>query len=195
MTDTANNMAHAQPETAEAQHAQTIGTLTEKWGWEALSTGFTAIPNALFYYLKRRRATPMERLVLLHLLRYWWRPGEWPYPSKRALAEEIGCGEKTVRRALAGLEKHGLIEIIERRREYDRNETNLYSLAPLVANLGHLAVAQMVEQNPERALILFPENLIVQGYQDKLRRQQFPEEWQREWDASWDRAIEMYGLP
>ncbi|HEX4326507.1 MAG TPA: hypothetical protein VH105_06785, partial [Burkholderiales bacterium] len=58
-------------------NAQSINVLTEKWGWETMSMGFTAVPNSLLSAMGRMNASPMEMVVLIQLFRYWWHPGEW----------------------------------------------------------------------------------------------------------------------
>jgi hypothetical protein len=142
--------------------------LKEKWGWKILTHGFTAVPNILLATMGAQKCTPMEFCVLVQLMRYWWRAGEWPHPSVGRLAEDIGCGPKTVRRAINGLVKGQIIERTQRRRAHDRSETNIYSFAPLVNQLDHAAVAAIADTDLKRAAVLFPTDPYVCERRDQL---------------------------
>lgn len=130
--------------------------IREKWGWKTMTAGFTAVPNTLLMMMGKQGCTPLEFTVLVQLMRYWWKPDEWPYPSVARLAEDIGVCDKTVRRALAGLAKSRIIQRIERRHDHDRSQTNLYSLAPLVTILEWETVKRTADADLKRACMLFP---------------------------------------
>lgn len=115
--------------------------LARKWSPEVISLGYTAVPDILLTHMGSLGLSPTELVLLLQLLRYWWTFEKLPFPSKRKLAQAIGCSEKNVQKVMKGLEERGFVLRLQRRRDCDcnRSESNLYSLDPLVAKLRALA--------------------------------------------------------
>jgi predicted transcriptional regulator len=125
-------------------------TLTKKWGEEIMAVGFTAVPDILLKRMAVLGITPMEMMVLLQILSYWWSAEQLPFPSKAKIAVAIGCHEKTVQQAITRLVKLGFIRRQERRRAEDRNESNIYDFSPLIEILKPEAVKEAAEQEAHR---------------------------------------------
>ncbi|HEY4374864.1 MAG TPA: helix-turn-helix domain-containing protein [Burkholderiales bacterium] len=125
---------------ARGHASKNHGDLAARWGERIFSQGFTAVPNVLLDGMGALDLTPTDLTVLTHLLKFWWTADEMPFPSKRRLAQDIGCGEKTIQKTIARLEKRGAVKRIMRKRASDRNESNIYNLWPLLDLLeAHLA--------------------------------------------------------
>lgn len=124
--------------------------LTKKWGEEVMALGFTAVPDILLKRMGRLNLTSTEFVVMLQVLSYWWFADQKPFPSKKKIAVAIGCTEKTVQKTMARLEKLGFINRIERRKEQDRNDSNLYDFSPLIAQLKPLAEEEIEILKAER---------------------------------------------
>lgn len=102
-----------------------------KWGKAIIKAGWTCIPNILIRRQKTLGIDSVDLNILLHLLTYWWEDENLPHPSKETLAKAIGVNASTIQRHIRRMEAGGLLRRIERRREGDRNDTNLYDLTPL----------------------------------------------------------------
>ncbi|GAB3768716.1 hypothetical protein GCM10028796_32700 [Ramlibacter monticola] len=107
----------------------------EKWGPATLAAGFTAVPSLLLAHLERLALDPLEMLLIVHLISFWWRAGSHPFPSKETLADRIGKSPTTVRRSMQRLERLGYVERISR----GHHDTNQYDLSGLVRALEKLA--------------------------------------------------------
>jgi len=77
-----------------------------------------------------------EKLVLLVLARHCDGRGVC-WPSKRVLVERSGLSRASVMRSLTCLERSGKLDRVDRRRERDRNESNLYRVrVPMAGGVG-----------------------------------------------------------
>jgi len=139
--------AQTQPQT-QAQDPNT--TLAQKWTPEVIALGYTAVPDLLLSRMAALGLTPTELVVLLQLLRYWWTFAQLPFPSKRKLAQAMGCSEKNIQKVIKRLEERGFVTRVERRNERDSSHTNLYDLDPLVSKLTPF-VAEEAMQRQQRA--------------------------------------------
>ncbi|MCR1816849.1 hypothetical protein, partial [Aliarcobacter butzleri] len=57
-----------------------------RWSDDALSMGWTAIPNAIFFMQRPLDLSPTTFNVLLNLFAHWWTVKAWPYPSQKGMA-------------------------------------------------------------------------------------------------------------
>ncbi len=104
----------------------------KKWGVDLMKAGWTLLPNTIFM---RQRALGLDSVdinILMVLLSHWWQADNLPYPSKKTIAEAIGCDESTIRRRIKKLEAGKLIKRIIRPVEKDRNKTNQYDFSGLI---------------------------------------------------------------
>ncbi|WP_443969589.1 helix-turn-helix domain-containing protein [Sphingobium sp. CR28] len=86
-------------------------TVKEKWqGAVTAGSGFVAVPVALLKLQSKYDLTPTELLVLINLLAHWWEPDRPVYPRSTTIAKRMDVQTRTVQRALAKLEKRGLLE-------------------------------------------------------------------------------------
>ncbi len=83
--------------------------LEEKWGKTILDAGWTSVPNALLKYAGDLKLDPTETLVLIYLMRFWWRTKDLPYPSISKTSEEMGVSRKTMTKKFASLREKGFI--------------------------------------------------------------------------------------
>lgn len=88
--------------------------------------GFTQVPN---FILTNERISVGAKLAYAMLLKYAWQDDAC-FPGQTKLAEDMGSGERSVRRYLDELEKGGLLEIVQR----GLGKTNLYRLFLTIQN-------------------------------------------------------------
>jgi hypothetical protein len=113
--------------------------LNRKWTAEVIARGYTAVPDLLLSHMSQLGLTPTELVLLLQLLRYWWTAEHLPFPSKRKLAQAMGCSEKNVQKVMKGLEAKGFVVRVQRRKAAERSDSNVYCLDGLVDKLRALA--------------------------------------------------------
>src|SRR5215211_6890435 len=82
--------------------------------------GFTQVPNVI---LTKKELSVGAKLAYAMLLKYAWGDGAC-FPGQAKLAQDMGSGERSVRRYLDELEKARLMEIVQR----GLGKTNLYRL-------------------------------------------------------------------
>ena len=75
--------------------------------------------------------TMAEKMAYLTLVRYADRDNK-AFPGIATLAKKMGCGETTVRKALKGLEKKGVLRIEERKKADGSRTSNLYTIVGVV---------------------------------------------------------------
>jgi helix-turn-helix protein len=90
--------------------------------------GFTQVPN---FILTSTAISVGAKLGYAMLLKYAWGDNAC-FPGQAKLAEDMGSGERSVRRYLDELEKAGLLEIEQR----GLGKTNLYRLFLTVKKPG-----------------------------------------------------------
>ena len=104
--------------------------------------GFTQVPNVI---LTNPAISVGAKLGYAMLLKYAWGDGAC-FPGQTKLAEDMGAGERSVRRYLEELEKAGFLEIGQR----GLGKTNLYRLFLTVQKpdkRGHARPAKMAGQD------------------------------------------------
>jgi len=127
--------------------APTKRSIEAKWGGPITKAGWTGIPNIL---IRRQRTLGIDALdlnILLHLLSYWWEDENHPHPSKETLAQAMDVSPSTIQRRIRSMEARGLLKRIERRREKNRSETNLYDLTLLRDLLEPHALQEIEDRN------------------------------------------------
>src|SRR6185312_3141440 len=82
--------------------------------------GFTQVPN---FILTNEALSVGAKLAYAMLLKYAW-GDDACFPGQTKLADDMGSGERSVRRYLEELEKASLLEIVQR----GLGKTNLYRL-------------------------------------------------------------------
>ncbi len=105
----------------------------EKWGAGIAKLGFAGIPNALLDHQTALDMSSTELVVLLHVVRYWYRPEELPRPDIGRIAEAMDLGPASVERCLLALEKLGYV------RPIDGGRYDLSGLMERLSKLTHLA--------------------------------------------------------
>lgn len=120
----------------------------KRWSTTVLDPGFVVLPSVILRAQSRLHIDCVQLAVLLQLIDHWWIDKSMPYPSKKTLADRIGCSDKTVQRAIVGLEEEGLIRRKERFNSKGGQTSNIYDLAPLVAKLKPIA-KEMLEAREE----------------------------------------------
>jgi DNA replication protein DnaD len=143
----------------QAQDPNTI--LAQKWTPEVIALGYTAVPDLLLSRMAALGLTPTELVLLLQLLRYWWTFAHLPFPSKRKLAEAMGCSEKNVQKVMKRLEERGFVTRVERRNQRDSSHTNLYDLDPLVGKLIPFAAEEAMRRQQKAAQAAQRERVIA----------------------------------
>lgn len=104
--------------------------LYQKWGRAVLSKGWTSTPNLLLKHAGRMGLDPTETLTLIHLMRFWWKPENLPFPSITKTSEEMGVTRKTLSKKFASLKEKGFIHEVKGPRGVTK-----YSLEGLIQKL------------------------------------------------------------
>jgi hypothetical protein len=104
-----------------AQHITQIARNIEIVGADPVTRlGFTQVPN---FILTKKELSVGAKLAYAMLLKYAW-ADDACFPGQLKLGEDMGSGERSVRRYLEELEAAGLLEITQR----GLGKTNLYRL-------------------------------------------------------------------
>jgi predicted transcriptional regulator len=111
--------------------------MKKKWGADTYKAGFTQVPSILVEKQHALGINNTQLVVLLNLMKYWWRSESMPFPSVTRIANSMDMRRNSVQKALAKLEDYGLIERISRYHSDNQGQTsNEYSLKGLVEKLS-----------------------------------------------------------
>jgi DNA-binding transcriptional ArsR family regulator len=110
-----------------------VDSIPERWG-EAVNAGFIAVPNVLVKAQKSLGLSPIDMVIVLNIIMFWWHRERRPSPRSTAIARRTGLGHRTVQRSLSKLENLGLIKRF--RVAKDKTE---YSLDGLINRLEFYA--------------------------------------------------------
>ena len=106
--------------------------LEQKWSAAVIAAGYTVLPTIV---LKRQKKLGLDSLdinIVMHLVSYWWKGGDFPFPSKRSLAAAIDVDPSTIRRRIKKLEAAGYINRVARKGANGISKTNRYDLSGLI---------------------------------------------------------------
>jgi DNA-binding MarR family transcriptional regulator len=104
----------------------------KKWGLPLLKAGWCLLPATILERQQALGLTPTDVNILMHLIRHWWVADRLPFPSKRTIAECMGCHPSTVQRRIARMEAAGFINRIPRSDREHGQRSNAYDLSGLV---------------------------------------------------------------
>lgn len=85
----------------------------KKWGYSTAQGGWTSVPNLLLKHSGRLNISPTELVILIQLMRFWWKEEDLPYPSISKTSEEMGVTRKTASKYFGLLKEKGYIRDIE----------------------------------------------------------------------------------
>ena len=119
-------------------------TWQAKWGKMALSKGVTVIPTAFLLHASRAGLNPIQQILIIHLVSYWWKAGRDPYPSLKELRRRTGLTEKTLSKHLKGLEDKMWLTRVRR-----YNNSYRYDLDRLARRVSWLAGDQTAMSRPD----------------------------------------------
>lgn len=129
---------------AEAQEVDK--SVAAKWSAPLARAGWTSIPNVIF---ERQHALGLSSLdinILLHLAGYWWKPKDFPHPSKATLAKAIGVTPRTIQKRIAGMEAAQYIKRVARKTSSGDNDTNVYDLSGLIEHAKPFALERIEDR-------------------------------------------------
>lgn len=110
----------------------------KKWGKAVMDLGYSTIPSLIFRAQARLGLSPVQLALLLHLVDYWWKRAQMPFPSKATLAERMNLSPRQIQRYLTDLEDGGFIQRVERFAGHKGQQSNEYNLNGLVRKLQKL---------------------------------------------------------
>lgn len=122
------------------------------WGKAVYGHGYAGIPSILIQGQRRLGLNPMQMNICIQLLDYWFDPARKPFPTKKELAQRIGCTEKTVQNNIRALEKAGLVQRKYRKTAAGDWNSNIYDLSGLVAKVQGLE-PDFAEEKKKRAAL------------------------------------------
>jgi Transcriptional regulators len=118
----------------------------KKWGKELVAAGWTLLPNVLVTRQKAIGLDPLDINIVLHILSYWWKPGDLPFPSKVTIAEAVGRTPRTVQRRIEAMEKAKFIKRLPRTGNNRGTQTNMYDLSGLIEAAKPYAIEHLQER-------------------------------------------------
>ena len=83
--------------------------MQDKWGERILKNGWTGIPTILLDSQATLKLTPLDMLVLVHLIRWWWIKDRWPFPELDRVARSIGVDGAKVKVSIGKLRVQRLV--------------------------------------------------------------------------------------
>lgn len=110
----------------------------KKWGQAVMDLGYSTIPSLVFRAQARLGLSPVQLALLLHLVDYWWKRAQMPFPSKATLAERMNLSPRQIQRHLTDLEDGSFIQRVERFAGHKGQQSNEYNLNGLVRKLQKL---------------------------------------------------------
>lgn len=110
----------------------------KKWGQGVMDLGYSTIPSLIFKAQARLGLSAVQLALLMHLVDYWWKRAQMPFPSKATLAERMNLGPRQIQRYLTELEDAGFIKRVERYAGHKGQQSNEYNLIGLVKKLQKL---------------------------------------------------------
>ncbi|WP_394539871.1 helix-turn-helix domain-containing protein [Lysobacter enzymogenes] len=122
------------------------------WGKAVYRHGYAGIPSILIQGQRRLGLNPMQMNICIQLLDYWFDPVRKPFPTKKDLAQRIGCNEKTIQNNIRALEQAGLVKRHYRRTAAGDWNSNIYDLDGLVAKVQALE-PEFTAQKEQRAML------------------------------------------
>jgi len=111
---------------------------SKKWGKAVLGLGFCVIPSLLLRGQARLGISPVQLVILLHIIDHWWYAEQLPFPSKASIASRCNLSPRQVQRYLTELEDRGYIKRVDRFVDHKGQQSNYYDLTGLVAQLKKL---------------------------------------------------------
>jgi len=87
--------------------------IQKRWG-SALKQGFLVLPVSLLRQQHRLGIDGTELVVLLNLLANWHKDDEPVWVAYSSFAKNMGTSDRTAQRAIASLEKKGLVNVVRK---------------------------------------------------------------------------------
>ena len=113
-------------------------TSAKKWGRAVLDLGFCVIPSLLLRGQARLGISPVQLVILLHIIDHWWFAEQLPFPSKASIASRCNLSPRQVQRYRTELEERGYLKRVDRFADHKGQQSNYYDLTGLVAHLKKL---------------------------------------------------------
>jgi DNA-binding MarR family transcriptional regulator len=121
----------------------------KKWGLPLIKAGWCLLPTTILERQQALGLTATDVNILMHLVRHWWHADRLPFPSKRAIADCIGCHPSTVQRRIRSMEAAGFIKRVVRSDREHGQRSNYYDLSGLVKAATPYA-QEALEERQER---------------------------------------------
>lgn len=125
----------------------------KKWGVAVMDLGYSQVPSLIFRAQARLGLSAVQLALLLHLVDYWWKHAQMPFPNKATLAERMNLSPRQIQRYLTELETAEFIKREERFAVHRGQQSNIYHLDGLVKKLKKLEpeFSEVKEQAIEQA--------------------------------------------
>jgi predicted transcriptional regulator len=123
-----------------------------KWSKQLWDAGWTAIPNVIFEYQVALGLDPADINILLHVVSYWWKPEEKPWPSKVTIARAMNMDPRSIQRRIARMEAAGFIWREQRRIPGIGSKTNVYHLDGLIKEAVPFAKDKLAKTAEKKAV-------------------------------------------
>lgn len=114
--------------------------IIRKWTPLIANSGWTAVPNLILEKQMELDLRPTEFNVLIQLMKFWWDKDGSCYPAKGLIANQMNVTPRTVQRAIAKLEKMGLVKRDPRIQPNVGQSSNDHDFSGLIEKLKPYAI-------------------------------------------------------
>lgn len=133
---------------ADAEEDKSASKFADRWSPAIASSGYTGVPTLLLAHYADAGLSAVQAMFLVHLLSFYRKPKDQPYPRYQLVADMMGFTKTYVAGMARKLERSGWIRRNPRPKSRDRNQSNKFDLQPLVNRLDEIAAAK----NEKKAL-------------------------------------------
>lgn len=88
--------------------------LEVRWGRRTIQRGWAAVPRSLLESQDYLGLQGTDVVVLVHLIFFWRRANQLPFPSPKRIAQEMGIAEAEVENSLNRMESKNLLKRVVR---------------------------------------------------------------------------------
>jgi predicted transcriptional regulator len=128
---------------------KTLKESEKKWGKPAIAAGFTLFPSVLLHKQHALGLDCIDVVIILQILKHWWRAESAPYPSQVQLAKTMNVDLSTIKRHLVRLREAGLVGWTSRTSNHGGQASNAYDLSGLIRYVNDFAVEELAARQKE----------------------------------------------
>ena len=125
--------------------------IESRWTKSLADAGWTALPNVVLEKQAVLGLKPTDVNIILQIAKFWWQPGQAPYPSVKRVAEAMGVTPRTVQKRISKMVEAGLLEREERFYSQGGQTSNCYTFNGLIERCKPFAKEIIAERKRKAA--------------------------------------------